>query len=121
MDWNALVIGLSSGLVGGVLGAAMGIVAVLMRAETEVDREVREARRQYRREQSQALREFLKEVEQYHGSIFLQHQIQFPPTASPIPIEQHPPLPLQELERDLFGSIPLNLLLGQTLMPSLSA
>jgi hypothetical protein len=53
--------------------------------------------------------------------IFLQHQIQFPPTASPIPIEQHPPLPLQELERDLFGSIPLNLLLGQTLMPSLSA
>ena len=44
-----------------------------------------------------------------------------PPTASPIPIEQHPPLPLQELERDLFGSIPLNLLLGQTLMPSLSA
>ena len=53
--------------------------------------------------------------------IFLQHQIQFHPTASPIPIEQHPPLPLQELERDLFGSIPLNLLLGQTLMPSLSA
>ena len=53
--------------------------------------------------------------------IFLQHQIQFPPTASPIPIKQHPPLPLQELERDLFGSIPLNLLLGQTLMPSLSA
>jgi hypothetical protein len=49
--------------------------------------------------------------------IFLQHQIQFPPTAGPVPIEQHPALALQKLESDLFGSIPLNLLLGQTLMP----
>ena len=49
--------------------------------------------------------------------VFLQHQIQFPPTASPIPIEQHPPLAFQELENDLFGSISLNLLLGQIVMP----
>jgi hypothetical protein len=49
--------------------------------------------------------------------IFLQHQIQFPPTAGPVPIEQHPPLRLQEMENDLFRSISLNLLLGQIVMP----
>jgi hypothetical protein len=43
--------------------------------------------------------------------IFLQHQIEFSPTARPVPIEQHPPLGLQELENDLFRSISLNLLL----------
>jgi hypothetical protein len=49
--------------------------------------------------------------------IFLQHQIKFSPTAKPVPIEQHPPLRLQELENDLFRSISLNLLLGQIVMP----
>jgi hypothetical protein len=49
--------------------------------------------------------------------IFLQHQVEFSPTARPVPIEQHPPLGLQELENDLFRSISLNLLLGQIVMP----
>jgi hypothetical protein len=49
--------------------------------------------------------------------IFLQHQIEFSPTAKPVPIEQYPSLRLQELENDLFRSISLNLLLGQIVMP----
>jgi hypothetical protein len=48
--------------------------------------------------------------------IFLLHQIQFSPTTRPVPIEQHPPLGLQELENNLFRSISLNLLLCKIVM-----